>query len=273
MVDESSEEQRRQAPGDRRAPPQETSIIEAIRVDLIRLHETWMELIFPRQRHGTHAVLGKWKPKSTRGIIGYRVWGLMGILLLLILYPLAVLGFATRFYTRKIDTAAASLGFVGVIVLSLIVWGALTAATYFSRASFEGFIAVGAAGGVATISAVLALFFTRIDGRFTTVFLAYPFGVTAIFLPPVVAALYSPALADVIFPRSESLAIWILDYVLDYRGINQIIRARFNLEGLAYVAMWFGIAVPVGWILGILVSLANVVRPSGASQSGSATQS
>ncbi len=265
MVDESSDEQPRQAPGDRRAPPQQTGIGEAIRIDLVRLHETWMETVFPRQRQTAHAVLGKYKPKSTRGRIGYQAWSAIGVLLLVILYPLAVLGFATRFYTRKIDTAAASLGFLGVVLLSLVVWGALTAATYFSQASFEGFIAVGAAGGVATISAVLALFFTRVGGRFTTVFLAYPFGVTAIFLPPVVAALYSPALANYVFPRSESLAIFILDYILDYRGINALIRARFDLEGLAYVGMWFGLAVPIGWILGILVSLANIVRPSGAS--------
>jgi TRAP-type C4-dicarboxylate transport system permease small subunit len=30
--------------------------------------------------------------------------------------------------------------------------------------------------------------------------------------------------------------------------------------------MWFGLAVPVGWVLGILVSLANLVRPSGRNE-------
>jgi len=121
---------------------------------------------------------------------------------------------------------------------------------------------VAAAGGVATVSAALAVVFTRVGGRVTTVVLAYPFAVTAIFLPPVVAALYSPTVAEVVFPRSETLAIWILDNVLDYGGIAGYVRDTFDLEGLAYVAMWFGLAVPVGWILGMLVTMANLVRPT-----------
>lgn len=254
-----------QPPGDRTTRATGPGLLEAIRIDLVRLHETWMALVFPRQRDAKHSVLGKWKPSTRVGLAKYRFWGILGVLILLLLYPLAVIGFATRFYSSRIDKSAASLGFLGVLLVSVIVWGALSAAAYVSAISYEGFIAVVAAGGVASISAVLALFFTRIDGRFTTVVFAYPFGVTALFLPPVVAALYSPSLANVVFPRSESLAIWILDNVLTYRNINAYIRATFDLEGLAYVGMWFGIAVPIGWILGVLVTLANVVRPSGAS--------
>lgn len=253
-----------QPPGDRATASSRPGLIQAIRIDLVRLHETWMGLIFPRQRDTKHSVLGKWKPSSTMGMAKYRTWGVLGVIILLLLYPLAVIGLATRFYSSRIDKSAASLGFIGVLGVSIIVWGALSAAAYVSKISFEGFIAVVAAGGVASISAVLALFFTRIDGRFTTVVFAYPFGVTALFLPPVVAALYSPTLASVVFPRTESIAIWLLDNVLTYRNINAYIRANFDLEGLAYVGMWFGIAVPVGWLLGILVTLANVVRPTPA---------
>jgi hypothetical protein len=35
--------------------------------------------------------------------------------------------------------------------------------------------------------------------------------------------------------------------------------------------MWSGSAVPVGWILGVLVTLANVVRPSGEGEDGEQT--
>ena len=261
-----------QAPGDRQTQAAaEPSLIEAIQIDVARIHATWMGLVFPRQRDTAHSVLGKWTPSTTGGMIRYRIWGALGVLVIAILYPLTVLGFATRFYTSRINRSAASLGFIGVVLLSLLVWGALTAATYFSRISFEGFIAVGAAGAVATVSAVLALLFTKVGGRFTTVFLAYPFGVTAIFLPPVVAALYSPSLAEFVFPRSQTFAIWVLDNILDIYGINAWLRAQFNLVGLAYVGMWFGVAVPVGWILGILVSLANLVRPKTESDSPQAT--
>ncbi len=252
-----------QAPGDRQTQARaEPGLLGAIRIDIVRIHETWMGLVFPRQRDTAHSVLGKWTPSTTMGKIRYRLWGAIGILVIGLIYPLAVLGFATRFYSSRINRSAASLGFLGVILLSIIVWGALTAATYFSRISFEGFVAVGAAGGVATLSAVLALLFTRIGGRITTVVFGYPFAVTAIFLPPVVAALYSPSLAQIVFPRSQTFAIWILDNILDIYGINAILRARFDLVGLAYVGMWFGLAVPIGWILGILVSIANLVRPT-----------
>jgi len=84
----------------------------------------------------------------------------------------------------------------------------------------------------------------------------------AVFLPPVVAALYSPTLATVVFPRSETLAIWLLDNALTYRNLNTLLRQRFELAGFAYVAMWGGFAVPVGWAFGVLVTLANLVRPT-----------
>ena len=247
-------------------------LVEAVAIDLRELHTIWMSLVFPRQREGSHSVLGRWKPGTTLGLAWYNLWGVLGGLVLAIVYPLVVLGFATRFYTSRIDRAAASLGVVGVVLLSLLVWGGLTAAAWFSRISFDGFVAVAAAGVVATISAVLAVLFARIGGRVTTVVLAYPFAMTAIFLPPVVAALYSPTVAEVVFPRSENLAIWLLDNVLDYGGIADRIRENFDLEGLAYVGMWFGIAVPIGWLLGILVTLANLVRPTRESENASASR-
>ncbi len=231
-------------------------------VDLKRFHEHWMGLVYPRQIGAEGTVLGKWKPTTTRGIYTYRLWGVLGALVVALTYPLALLGVAVRFQVRRIDAGAARVGLLGVVLLSALAWGALA---LFARARFpfEGFLAVVAAGGVATVSAVLAVLFARIDGRTTTVLLAYPFAVTAIFLPPVVAALYSPALADVVFPSSESLAIWILSNAFEPLGLRSTIHAYFDLVGYAYVLMWFSIAVPVGWVLGVLVTLADVVRPTG----------
>lgn len=250
-------------PGDRTTRTSRPGLGEAIRIDVVRLHDGWMGLVFPRQTTAAHSVLGKWKPRTTGDTVKYRLWQVVGILAIAVAYPLAVLGFATRFYTSRIDRTAASIGILGVVLLSVVLWGGLTAAAYLRDFSFEGLVAVAAAGGVATLSAVLAMGFARLGGRGTTVILAYPFAVTAIFLPPVVAALYSPALASVVFPSSQSIAIWVLDNALDWYGINDAIRYYFDLKGLAYVGMWFAFAVPVGWVLGLLVSLANVVRPSG----------
>jgi len=237
------------------------SIVEAIVVDLERLHETWMELIFPRQRGAEDTVFGKYTPDSTMGMAGYRAWSVAGMAGLSVLYPLAVLGFATRFYVRRVDSAATRLGLLGVILTTALVWGVLTVISYV-RFPFQGFVAVGAAGAVATVSAALSVVFARVDGRPVTVLLAYPFAVTAIFLPPVVAAFYSPTLAAIVFPNSESLAEWVLDNLLSYGGIAAYLRENFELTGLAYVAMWLGISFPVGWFFGTIVTLANLVRPA-----------
>ena len=252
-------------------------LIGAIRIDLLRLHETWMEVVFPRQLDPGH-VLGKWKPETGIQTAGYYLWAALGLPLVLIGYPLLLVGYGTRFYAIKLDSAATRLGILGAVLVSVVVWGVLSAVASYQFGTVgtislnaEGFLAVVAASVVATVSAVLAVLFSRVGGRGTSVLLAYPAAMTALFLPPVVAALYSPALAGVL-TGSTNLAIWILDNVLTVGGLNQIIRDRFALEGPAYVAMWFGIAVPLGWLLGGVVALADVIRPqesqSTASSSG-----
>jgi len=233
--------------------------IGAIRIDLERLHAIWMSVLFPRQRE-SHSVLGKWRPETTLGIVKYRAWGAIGVPVLVVLYPLALLGFTTRFYARRIDRTAASIGLVGVVLVSILAWGLLTAVAQV-RFDLQGFLAVAAAGVVATVSAVLARVFTR-GGRRRSVLVGYPFAVTALFLPPVVAALFSPTLAEVVLPSSYNLAWWILDNLLFVFGLNTIIRNTFDLRGVWYVAMWFVLAVPVGWFVGGLLALAELVRPT-----------
>ncbi|MFQ3294736.1 MAG: hypothetical protein ACI9PP_000966 [Halobacteriales archaeon] len=236
-------------------------LVRAIRIDLKRFHETWMELLFPRQLDGDDTVLGKWKPTTQGGWVKYRLWSVIGTLVVAIGYPLTLLGYFFRFQTQRIEGTALRLGSVGVLVFAVLVWGALTAVAHL-RFTTEGFIAVGAAGIVATVAAVLAFVTSQVAGRKTTVFVAYPLGVTAIFLPPVVAALYSATLATVVFPGSETLAEWILDNVFTFRDINEFLRDQYELTGIAYVGMWVGISVPVGWFLGILVTLAETIRPT-----------
>ncbi|WP_224332366.1 hypothetical protein [Haloprofundus halobius] len=235
-------------------------LVGAIRIDLVRLHETWMELVFPRQLNVGNSVIGKWKPQTGPQRATYSAWSALGVPLVAVVYPLLLLGFATRFHAKRLDSAGARLGLVGVILLSLVVWGALSA---FARYQFSttGFLAVAAASLVATLSAALAVVFSRVGGRGTSVLFAYPSAMTALFLPPVVAALYSPTLSAVIFPGSQSVAVWILDNVLTVGGLNQVLRDQFTLEGFAYVLMWFGVAVPLGWLLGTVVVLADIVRP------------
>jgi len=239
-----------------------TGLVGAIRIDLKRLHETWMELIYPRQLNAEQTVLGKWRPDTTGSLFAYRLWAAVGVPLIALLYPIVLFGYFLRFQTRGVDSAATRIGVAGVVALSVVVWGALSLVAEFGLSmGTTGVIAVVAAGVVATISAVLALITSRIGGRLSTVLVSYPLAVTAIFLPPAVAGLYSQAVADQVFPQSESLAIWLLDNVLTVGDLNQYLRDNYQLQGPAYVAMWFGIAVPVGWVLGTIVTLADYVRP------------
>jgi len=237
-------------------------VVHGIKVDLHQLHEYWMAMLFPRQRSGGHSVLGRWTPNTTAGMIKYRLWSAIGALCVGLLYPLMLAGVMVRFYSRRINVIAASIGAFGVVFVAAVAWSALTLlARYQFQFSQQGTAAVGAAAIVATVSAGLAALFTKVGGRGTTVLFAYPAAMTAIFLPPVVAALFSPYLNQVLFPQSESIAIWILDTVLVVGDINELLRGRFELAGVGYVLMWFGIAVPLGWVLGFMVTLADLIRP------------
>ncbi len=239
------------------------SIVGGIRIDLKRLHETWMEIVWPRQRDAGDTVLGKWKPSSGPQLALYRAWSALGVPVIALVYPLVLLGAVIRFQTRRIDGTATSLGVVGVVLLSLVVWGALTALARFQfQLATGGFVAVAAASGVATLSAALAVGTHRVDGRFTTVLLSYPFAMTAIFLPPVVAALFSPDIADLVLPGSREFANVLLDTVARPVGLYDFFTDNFSIEGAGYALMWLGISVPLGWLLGLLVTLADVVRPT-----------
>ena len=239
------------------------SIVGGIRIDLKRLHETWMEIVYPRQRDADDTVLGKWKPTTQGQLALYRAWSALGVPIIALVYPLVLLGAVVRFQTRRIDGTATRLGVVGVVLLSLVVWGALTAlARYRLDLATGGVVAVAAASGVATLSAALAVGTRRVGGRVTTVLLSYPFAMTAIFLPPVVAALFSPDVADLVLPRSRDFANVLLDTVARPVGLYDFFTTNFSIEGAGYALMWLGISIPLGWLLGLLVTLADLVRPT-----------
>jgi predicted permease len=237
-----------------------TGVVEGVRVDLRRLHESWMELFFPRQRSENASVLGKWKPETTTGAAAYRVWAIVGALAVGFAYPFALFGVIARSLARGVDSTTTRLGLLGTVFLAVLVWGALTVGAYF-RFTFSGFLAVLAAAVVATTCAGLGFVFSQVGGRGTTIALAYPSAMTAVFLPPVVAAFYSPALGEVVFGGSENIAKWFLDNVLALGGINEYLRSQYDLTGIAYVLMWLAISVPLGWFVGGLVALANTARP------------
>ena len=98
----------------------EGGLVEGMKIDVVRLHETWMELVFPRQRTAVHTVLGKWQPRTRGDRIKYRFWSALGVPLVAFLYPLLLVGFAVRFNARRFDTATARLGIVGVVLITAL---------------------------------------------------------------------------------------------------------------------------------------------------------
>jgi hypothetical protein len=243
----------------------EQGVVDGIKIDLQRMHETWMEFVFPRQREADGTVLGKWKPQGGAEAYAYRLWSVLGVPVVALLYPLVLLGYFVRFQTRRLNVTAVRLGFVGVVGLFVVLWGALSLLAKFQFSgtlSAGGVTAIAAASGVAILSAALAYGTWSVGGRVTTVLLAYPFAMTAIFLPPVVAALFSNAVADVVLTRSDSIARWFLFDAPSLFGVQEFLVENFEREGFAYVLMWFGVSVPVGWLLGLIVTLADLVRPT-----------
>jgi len=242
----------------------QAGLADAVAADLRQLLAIWRELIFPRQVEA-HPVRGRWRPTSAGEQLAFWLWTGVGVPLIAVVYPLALVGFGARYVTRRINSAVAALGLLTVVGVVAVAWGGLTVVAWV-RFPRDGFLAVLSASVVATLSAGLGWLFARLGGRVVTVVFAYPFAVAALFLPPVTAALFSPALGDTILPGSYSLAVWLLENVLAVGNINAYLRRYFRLEGFGFLGMWFGLAVPVGWVVGLVVTLADAVRPKPGSE-------
>ena len=241
----------------------QTGLVDAVRIDLRLLHETWMEFVFPRQRDAADTVFGKWKPETTGMTIAYRLWSALGVPIVALLYPLLLTGYFIRYQTRRVNLAAVRLGAAGVLLLFTILWGALAALAWIDFQGLFGdtVLPIVAASVVAIISSGLSYLFWRVDGRATTVVFAYPFAMTAIFLPPVVAALFSPALGDVVLDNSDNLASAVTDEYENFGPVEYLVE-NFDRRDEHHVIIWFAVSVPVGWILGLLVTLADLIRPT-----------
>jgi len=240
----------------------QTGLVDAVRIDLNRLHETWMEFVFPRQRDAADTVFGKWKPETTGMTVLYRLWSVVGVPVVALLYPLLLAGYFIRYQTRRINLAAVRLGAAGVLLLFTVLWGALAVVALLDvRGIFNQTVPVAAASVVAIVSAGLSYLFWRVDGRATTVVFAYPFAMTAIFLPPVVAALFSDALGDIVLQNSDDLASAVTDEYENFGPVEYLVD-NFDRRDEHHVIIWFAVSVPVGWILGLLVTLADLIRPT-----------
>jgi hypothetical protein len=148
-----------------------------------------------------------------------------------------------------------------ITLLTATSWGALTLFTYLQLLYvFVDILAVGVASVVAVVAAGFAAVTSKTGGRLTSVLLTYPLAMTALFLPPVVAALVTPSLEPYVLYPSYALTVWILDTVFAVGGVNEVFRGAFNLEKfgtgfflprIGYLLMWNIILIISGWLLGI----------------------
>lgn len=240
---------------------QRPSLLSSVYTDLALLYDAWLSLVFPGRRDH-HPALGGWEPSTTPKRVAFLAWAALGVPAVAAVYPFALFGFAVRFYARRLFRTALRLGWLGVAVVASLAWTAFTAGVWLLDVPLEGVRAVAAGGGVAVVSAIASTAVARRGGRLSTVLVAYPLGVTALFLPPVVAAFYWPPLAEHVFPNSYALAVWLLEHPLAVGGVAEFIREQFRLVGIAYLGMWSGLATVAGWTLGVLVALADFIRPA-----------
>lgn len=244
----------------------EGGTVGAIKFDLRVMHETWMELLYPRQRGAADTVLGKWKPETTLQVTLYRLWYGFGIPVVGVIYPTVLLGYFLRFQTRRVNITAERLGVLGVLGLFILLWGGLSAVVFQFSGIFDAgaVTAILAASGVAVVSAGLSFGFWRLGGRITTILFAYPFAMTALFLPPVVAALFVPALTEAIIdPVDDFISYLVVDVGLDQLGPVDWLNDRYDRQPHHHAVIWFVVSFPVGWILAIPVTLADLIRPKG----------
>lgn len=229
--------------------------LAAAKIDLIRLLAAWRDIAFSRQTD-EYSIQNRWRPDSLGEQFAFWAWSLLGAILISVIYPFAALGFWTRYVARQIDRIVAGLGVLVIIAAMAVLWGGLTALAW-DQLPTTGFRAVLAASIVAIVSVGLSWMFARHGSQRLTLILAYPFAVAAIFVPPVTAALFAPAIGGGILAESELFAEWLLNNVVTVGDLSTTIRQQFELAGLAFIGMWFGFAIPVGWTFALLVSLAN----------------
>jgi hypothetical protein len=140
-------------------------LLGAIGIDLRVLHETWMELLFPRQRDVSDTAFEKWRPETPGQTVAYYLWALAGLFAVTVGYPLLLAGYFVRYQTRKVGAAGARLGFLGIVVLFALVWGGLTATVAVRSSAFQegAVVALAAASGVSVVSAALSFLCWRVQ--------------------------------------------------------------------------------------------------------------
>lgn len=139
-------------------------------------------------------------------------------------------------------------------IAGFLVWSAFAAVvvTQCSLTRFERNVVL-LASGPAVLAAGTAVWLYRSDRPVAVLFLASPFVVTAVSLPPVVTALLVGQYPEIPVSRLPSVVATVEWTLLDPVGLQRPFANTFDREGVGYTVSWLLYSVPVGWLLGATI--------------------
>lgn len=220
-------------------------MIKRIQTDLSYLYRYWMSQIFPNQFE-KHSVMGYWSPKTTKQKIGWNIWSFIGIFAIGITYMTILVGYTLIQTKYLLQSIIYTLGIKVSAVLLLILWGGTGIIISPDRT-------IGLLGGLGF--GLICLGIAGVGHKLQRKTILYPAILNAILVPPTILALFSDYISQIVFPYSNTVAIYLLQYIFEPIGLREIINANFSLEGIGLVVFWILSSIVIGWILALLVEI------------------
>lgn len=235
-------------------------VISSIRADLYRLYSTWMSMRYPRFDN-PHSVVGKYNPDGFSDTALYYSWSLIGAIWAILLYPFVLIGLGLNLVGSGLKSAVYRLGFIGTSIVILISWGGLVGGMIYLY-GFQDSISVILSVAVSIIAVIVAAASHKYLGSRGMVLVGYPAIYTALFLPPITAAVVSPDVGGDILRQSVLFAEYILNTFASPLSIENWLRSTFELAGIYHIVLWFSISIVLGWVSGGFMKLSNLARPN-----------
>lgn len=225
--------------------------------DVMTLHRIWMSMLYKRQSN-PHPVAGRFQPSEKGQKMVYFLWYSIGLPVSIAGYLLALLGKVLKIFVDKIVEKSEDLGLDTTLLVSAVAWIAVASVIYFIYGQ-EDAVAFGISSIIAILSIIIA-FLSRWYGTTKyTILISYPATYTAIFLPPVSAALIVPEIANIVLPFSVDVTNTILNTAIFFEPLESMLITTFELEGTSHLVLWFLISTVLGWFTGVCVKLAELV--------------
>lgn len=232
--------------------------MQNILTDIKKLHGVWMGILFSKY-NDPHPVIGKYQPEGTIKKILYWFWAIIGIITTVVSYPIVLVGLVLRIFTTFIGAIGTKLGITKSVFIMAIAWASMIAGITYQY-GFNNTLVLSIAASIALVSLLISFYARRTGGRKTTFLVAYPAAYTAIFLPPVAAAILAP-FGDPIINQSIRVAEYFLINWASVIGMEEWIRSNFELTGIYHAVMWFIISTLIGWLTGVFVVISEQIRP------------